>query len=143
MELFVDEVAVTDYEKIVSVLESIYICAVWNEVNRLCTKNCLGCLMECLSERDHECLMLLDEDRWNIYGETAAEIINNGHSIIEQLVEASRVLRIPLNKNILERLRHLKKSNVAMMYMLWKKHCNKNDHDINCILTYLNYWRNK
>ena len=87
--------------------------------------------------------MLPDEDKWEIYGQAAAEIVNNEHSILEQFIEAIRVLRLPFHRDVLGRLRHLENSTISMMYMLWQIHCNKNDRELECILTYLNYWKNK
>ena len=100
MDLHVDEVALTDYEKLIPLLESIYVCAVWGEVCRLCMMNCLGCELVLLSQNDHDCLMLLDEEKWETYGEDAAEIVNNEQSILEQFIEAIRVLRLPFHKDV-------------------------------------------
>ena len=88
-----DEVSIADYEKLVPLLESIYVCDMWREVNRLCMKNCLSCEMGLLSQKDHDCLTLPGKDRRNIYGKAAAEIFNNEH-----FIEAIRVLRLPFHK---------------------------------------------
>ena len=124
-------------------LESIYVDAVRNEVNRLCTKNCMGCLVELPNRQDHECSMMPEEDRWEIYGQSAVEIVNLEQSILAQFIEALRVLRLPFHKDDIERLKHLETTPIPMLYTLWVMQCNKNDYELNCILTYLNYWRNK
>ena len=143
VDLCVDEVEMADFERTISLLESIYVNAVHDEVNHLCAKNCVGCLVELSNRQDHECLMMPEETKWEIYGESAMDIVNLEHSILAQFIEALRVLRLPFHKDNIERLKHLETTPIPVLYTSWLMYCNKNDHELNCILTYLHYWRNK
>ena len=58
--------------------------------------------------------MLLDQDKWDIYGQVAAEIVNNEH---HEFIEAMRVLRLPFHKDVLGCLQHLEKSTVLMIFL--------------------------
>ena len=78
-----DEVSMADYQQLIPLVEAIYINVVAVEVNRLCTKNCKGCEIEHPSRKQHECLMMLEEERCEVNCETAVDIVNNEEMILE------------------------------------------------------------
>ena len=51
-----------------NLLEGIYANAVAHEVERLCVDSCNGCQVGHPSQRQHDCLMMNENERWQMYG---------------------------------------------------------------------------
>jgi hypothetical protein len=49
-------------------LEGIYANAVAHEVQRLYVESCNGCQVGHLSQRQHDCLVMNENERWQMYG---------------------------------------------------------------------------
>ena len=64
----VDEVSRTEYQKQFSLLEAIFANAVASEINQLCQEYCNGCKIDHPSQRQHDCLMMDEDERWEMYG---------------------------------------------------------------------------
>ena len=91
-DVHVDEVPMVDCQKLITLVEAVYINAVVVEVNRLCIKNCGGCEISHPSQREHDCLTMPEEERWEVCCEVAVDIVNNEG--MEQFIEALRILRL-------------------------------------------------
>ena len=61
----VDEVSFSDYK---SLLEAIYAEAVAREVGKLTKERSCGCEYDHPSQRQHDCIMLSEQERWQSYG---------------------------------------------------------------------------
>jgi hypothetical protein len=59
-----------------NLLEGIYANAVAQEVERLCVESCNGCQAGQPSQRQHDCLMMNENERWQMYGLQAIERVN-------------------------------------------------------------------
>ena len=64
----VDEVSETEYQKQFSLLEAIFADAVASEINQLCQEYCCGCKIDHPSQSQHDCLMMDEDERWEMYG---------------------------------------------------------------------------
>ena len=56
-----------------NLLEGIYANAVAQEVERLCVESCNGCQAGHPSQRQHDCLMMNENEQWQMYGLQAIE----------------------------------------------------------------------
>jgi hypothetical protein len=56
-----------------NLLEGIYANAVAQEVERLCVESCNGCQVGHLSKRQHDCLVMNENERWQMYDLQAIE----------------------------------------------------------------------
>ena len=88
------------------------------EVQRFWQERCCGCKIDDPSQRKHDCLMLTDEERQNLYCEQAMAYINE--LAWAQFNEALRVLKLSNHKDTLEHLRHLERTSETMLYALLK-----------------------
>ena len=135
----VDEVSIDDHQKLFPLIEAIYGEALMREVQRFCRERCCGCKIDHPSQRQHDCLMLTDEERWNLYCEEAKANVNE--RVWAEFNEALRVLKLYLNEDALEHLRHLERTSETVLYVLWEQYQNIETPEIKCILGYLEYWR--
>ena len=85
----VDEVSKTEYQKQFSLLEAIFADAVASEINQLCQAYCCGCKIDNPSQRQHDCFMMDEDERWELYGFDAIERVNNKRMIWDEFVEAA------------------------------------------------------
>ena len=98
-----------------------------------------GCKIDHPSQRQHDCLMLTDEERWNLYCEEAKANVNE--RVSAEFNEALRVLKLYLNEDAVEHLRRLERTSETVLYVLWEQYQNIETPEIKCILGYLEYWR--
>ena len=123
----VDRISAVEYQKLFSLIEVICTHAVFTEIERLCEENCCGCKIDHPSQRQHDCLMLTAEEKWELCYKKAVALLNDNRSVWDEFIEATRVLKLSCHKDALEHLRHLERD--------------KKDREMNCILEYLAYWR--
>ena len=136
-----DKISAIEYQKLFSLIEVIYIRAVFTEIERLCEENCCGCKIDHPSQRQHDCLMLIVEEKWELYYKKAVALLNDNRSVWDEFIEATRVLKLSCHKDALEHLNKTlreRESEIAL-YTLWQLHSNKEDREMNCILGYLAY----
>ena len=75
-----------------SLLEGIYAIVVAFEVHRLCVDSCCSCRVNHPSQRQHDCLMMDECKRWEMYGlQAVKQVIANG-IVWQEFVEVTRVL---------------------------------------------------
>ena len=137
----VDKISAVEYQKLFSLIEVIYTHAVFTEIERLCEENCCGCKIDHPSQRQHDCLMLTAEEKWELYYKKAVALLNDNRSVWDEFIVATRVLKLSCHKDALEHLRHLERESEIALYTLWQLHSKKKDREMNCILGYLAYWR--
>ena len=88
----------------INLLEGIYANAVAQEVERLCVESCNGCQVDHLSQRQHDCLVMNENERWQMYGLQAIERVNAKRMVWSEFVEAMRVLKLRVDRDVLEHL---------------------------------------
>ena len=126
-----------------SLLEGIYANAVAFEVHRLCVESCCGCRVNHPSQRQHDCLMMDECERWEMYGLQAVEqVIANG-IVWQEFVEVTRVLGLEVEQNIFEHLKQTEKDPDPTFIHSLMKIQNTENRELQCILNYLWYWREK
>ena len=130
-----------ELQKVYLLIERIYTEAIASEIRRLCEENCFGCKIAHPSQRQHDCLMLTIEERWDLYCKDAVAFVNEKRSIWDEFLEAARVLKLTYNEDILERLIQLEKASEITLNALWEYYSNNENPEMNCILQYLAYWR--
>ena len=77
-----------------NLMEGIYANAVAQEVERLCVESCNGCQAGHPSQRQHDCLMMNENERWQMYGLQAIERVNCKRMLWNEFAEAMRVLKL-------------------------------------------------
>ena len=140
-QVYMDDVSVARYQKLFPLIEIIYTNALATEIERYCKEYCSGCKIDHPSQYQHDCLMMTEEERWELYCKDAIAFVNEKRMIWDEFIEATRVLKIRCHKDALERLRHLENTSESMLYALWQLHDNTENPEMNCILGYLAYWR--
>ena len=127
----------------ISLLEGIYANAVAFEVHRLCVESCCGCRVNHPSQRQHDCLMMDECERWEMYSLQAVEqVIANG-IVWQEFVEVTRVLGLEVEQNIFEHLKQTEKDPDPTFIHSLMKIQNNGNRELQCILNYLWYWREK
>ena len=129
-------------EASVHLLEAIYIHAIQNEVNKICEDNCYGCEVGHPSQRNHDCLMMDDEERWLLYTTDAVMQVKCKYCIWSEFIEATRVLKMIHRENMRTRLQQLESIDDPMLLKsLREQHLMEENRKLQCILNYLSYWR--
>ena len=82
-----------------NLLEGIYANAVAQEVERFCVESCNGCQAGHPSQRQHDCLMMNENERWQMYGLQAIERVNGKRMVWNEFAEAMRVLKLAVDKD--------------------------------------------
>ena len=89
-----DKISAVEYQKLFSLIEVIYKHAVFTEIERLCEENCCGCEVDHPSQIQHDCLMLTEEEKWELYYKNAVALLNENRSVWDEFTEATRVLKL-------------------------------------------------
>jgi hypothetical protein len=125
-----------------NLLEGIYANAVTHEVERLCVDSCNGCQAGHPSQRQHDCLMMNENERWQMYGLQAIERVNGKRMVWNEFAEAMRVLKLAVDRDVLEHLQQMEKDpDSTFVDSLMELHQNTENHELQCILNYLFHWR--
>ena len=75
-------------------LEGTYANAVPQEVERFCVESCNGCQVGHSSQRQHDCLVMNENELWQMYGLQAIERVNGKHVVWIEFAEAMRVQQL-------------------------------------------------
>jgi hypothetical protein len=125
-----------------NLLEGIYANAVAHEVQKLCVETCNGCQVGHPSQSQHYCLMMNENERWQMYGLQAIERANGKRMVWNEFAEAMRVLKLAVDRDLLEHLQQLEKDpDSTFVDSLMELHQNTENHELQCILNYLFHWR--
>ena len=125
-----------------NLLEGIYANAVAHEVQKLCVESCNGCQVGHPSQRQHDCLMMNENERWQMYGLQAIERVNGKRMVWNEFAEAMRVLKLAVDRDLLEHLQQLEKDpDSTFVDSLMELHQNTENHELQCLLNYLFHWR--
>ena len=77
-----------------------------------------------------------------MYGLQAIERVNDKRMVWNEFAEAVRVLKLAVDKDVLEHLQQLEKdSDSTFVDSLMELHQNTENHELQCILNYLFHWR--
>jgi hypothetical protein len=74
--------------------EGTYANAVAQEVERLCVESCNGCHVGHSSQRQHDCLVINEDERMQMYGLPANERVNGKHMVWIEFAEKMRVQQL-------------------------------------------------
>ena len=125
-----------------NLLEGIYANAVAQEVERLCVESCNGCQVGHLSQGQHDCLVMNENERWQMYGLQAIERVNAKRMVWSEFAEAMRVLKLRVDRDVLEHLQQLEKGpDSTFGDSLMELQQNTENHELQCMLNYLFHWR--
>ena len=61
------------------------------------------------SQRQHDCLMMNENERWQMYGLQAIERVNGKRMVWNEFAEAMRVLKLAVDRDVLEHLQQMEK----------------------------------
>ena len=133
-----DEVSSSDYKKLFSLLEAIYAEAVAREVGKLTKERCCGCEYDHPSQRQHDCIMLSEQERWQSYGLEAIERVIVKRMVWREFVEAIRVMKLQYHKDVREHFDNFEKSpDSTFVYSLMDRRENTKDSEFESIFNYL------
>jgi hypothetical protein len=119
-------------------LKGIYANAVAQEVERFCVESCNGRQAGHPSQRQHDCLVMNENERWQLYGLQAIEQVNGKRMVWSEFAEAMRVLKLGVNRDVFEHLQQLEKDpDSTFVDSLMELHQNTDNHELQCILNYL------
>ena len=119
-------------------MEGIYANAVAHEVERLCVESCNGCRVGHLSQGQHDCRVMNENERWQVYGLQAIERVNAKRMVWSEIAEAMRVLKLRVDRCVLEHLQQLEKDpDCTFVDSLMKLHQSTENHELQCMLNYL------
>jgi hypothetical protein len=77
-----------------------------------------------------------------MYGLQAIERVNGNRMVWNEFAEAMRVLKLAVDRDLLEHLQQLEKDpDSTFVDSLMELHQNTENHELQCILNYLFHWR--
>jgi hypothetical protein len=125
-----------------NLLEGIYANAVAQEVERLCVESCNGCQVGHISKGQHDCLVMNENERCQMYGLQAIERVNANRMGWSEFAQAMRVVKLRVYRDVLEHLQQLEKDpDSTFVDSLMELHQNTENHELQCMLNYLFHWR--
>ena len=137
----VDEVVPTEVRELCDLFNAICVDNVSKEIGKLRTEKCCGCKVDHPSQRRHECLMMSEEEGWEMHGVEAIRREFGRGTIWKKFNEAVRVLKLTQYPRALEHYCSLKKNYTETLGFLLKV---KEDQYImskyEAIVNYLHYW---
>jgi hypothetical protein len=92
-----------------NLLEGIYANSVAQVVERLCVESCGGYQVGHPSQMQHGCLVMNEKERWQMYGLQAIKRVNGKRMVWSEFAEAMRVLKLGVDRDVLEHLQQLEK----------------------------------
>ena len=116
----------------------------WNPVLvvKLCVESCNGCQVGHLSQGQHDCFEMNENERWQLYCLQAIERVNAKRMVWSEFAEAMRVLKLRVDRDVLEHLQQLEKDpDSTFVDSLMELHQNTENHELQCMLNYLFHWR--
>ena len=114
-----------------NLLEGIYANAVAQEVERFCVESCNGCQVGHPSQRQHDCLMMNENERWQMYGLQAIERVNGKRMVWNEFAEAMTVLKLAVDRDVLEHLQQMEKDpDSTFVDSLMELHQNTENHEL-------------
>ena len=108
-KIFGDEASAASYKQLCKLLETLLAKSVSNEVHKLCKEKRCGCEYDHPSQRQHDCIMLTEEEKWVNYGLEAMEQVYSKRVIWRLFLEALRVLKLEYHSGIVDHLRDLER----------------------------------
>ena len=121
-----------------NLLEGIYANAVACEVHKLCAELCCGCQINHASQRQHDCLMMDEYERWQMYGLQAIERVNAKRMVWNDFAEVMRVLKLKVDVNIIEHLQQMERDpDSTFVESLMELHQDTDNREVQCVLNYL------
>ena len=86
--------------------------------------------------------MMNENERWQMYGLQAIERVNGKRMVWNEFAEAMRVLKLAVDRDLLEHLQQLEKDpDSTFVDSLMELHQNTENHELQCIQNYLFHWR--
>jgi hypothetical protein len=83
-----------------------------------------------------------ENERWQMYGLQAIERVNANRMVWCEFTEAMRVLKLRVDRDVLEHLQQLEKDpDSTFVDSLTELHQNTENHELQCMLNYLFHWR--
>ena len=108
-------------------------------VEKLRKEKCYGCEIEHPSQRQHDCLMMSNEEAWETYGLEAIEHIFQDQILEKQFTEAIRIMKLTPHEHVLQYYKNLKNDYASTLEMIMEVKKNLSEHQD--ILGYLYYWQ--
>ena len=110
-------------------------------VQQLRKEKCCGCEIDHPSQRQHDCLMMSDEEAWITYGLEAIEHVLQKEILQKQFTEARRIMKLPPHEHVLQHFQKLKSDHVSTLEVIMDLKFNANLSEYQDILGYLYYWQ--
>ena len=92
---------------------------------RFCVESCNGCQVGHSSQRQHDCLVMNENELWQLYGLQAIKRVNGKHVVWIEFAEAMRVQQLE------------KDPDSTFGDSLMELHQNTEKQELQCILKYL------
>ena len=78
-------------------------------------ESCNGCQVGHPSQRQHDCLMMNEKERWLMYGLQAIERVNGKRMVWNEFSEAMRALKLAVDRDLLEHYSNWKKIQILRL----------------------------
>ena len=140
--VYVDEVARSECRHLCKLLEAIFAQAVGSKLYKICKERCCGCKYDHPSQRQHNCLMLTDEEKWKMYGLEAIVWVIEKLFVWREFIEAIRVLKLKYYPDVEIHMQQLEKDpDSEFVNLLMELYLDSENCEFETILNYLFHWR--
>ena len=108
-------------------------------VHKLRKEKCYGCEIDHPSQRQHDCIMMTEDETWESYGLEAVQHIFEKDMIQKLFTEATRIMKLTPHEHVHQHFKNLKNNHVSTLEMIMEKKENLSEYQD--ILGYLYYWQ--
>ena len=136
--LIVDEIVPWEIKNLCNLINAIFVETVSVLVKKLLVEKCCGCEVSHPSQRRHDCLMMTEQDGWEIHGLEAIE--RAGELVSKQFIEGIRVMKLDYHTGAMNHYTSLMKNDEATLNLLLELKKSTDLIEYEHIVHYLSYW---
>ena len=114
----VDEFVPWEVTHQINLMNAIFLQCIDLRVEELGKEKCYGCEIEHPSQRQHDCLMMSDEEAWETYGLEAIEHIFQKQILQKQFTEAIRIMKLNPHEQVPQHCHNLKNNHVSALELI-------------------------
>ena len=114
----IDEFVPWEVTHQINLMNAIFSQCIDLRVEELRKEKCYGCEIDHPSQRQHDCIVMTEEEAWETYGIEAIEHIFQKQILQKQFMEAIRIMKLTPREHVLQHYQKLKSNHVSALELI-------------------------
>ena len=137
----VDEFVPWEVTQQINLMNAIFSQCIDLQLKKLQKERCCGCKIDHPNQRQHDCIMVSEEEGWITYGLEAVEHIFEKEILLKQFREAIRIMKLTPHEHVFQHYQKLKSNHVSAIELIMDVKTKLTEY--RDILGYLYYWQDE